>query len=44
MKRSLGMYALIVMWNVLGVLVFLMLLFLPGSLFGYLLLIRWWFG
>ncbi|GEM_PF-4094532 len=44
MKRSLGMYALIVLWNVLRVLVFLMLLFLPVSLFGYLLLIRWWFG
>jgi hypothetical protein len=37
-------YVLMVMWNLLRVLVFLMLLFLPGSLFGYLLLIRWWFG
>lgn len=44
MKRSLGMYALIVIWNVLRVLVFFMLLLLSGSLFGYLLLIRWWFG
>ena len=44
MRKLVGMYVLMLMWNLLRILVFLMLLFLPGGLLVYLFLIAEWFG